>query len=62
MLGWLGRYRRLSKDDECLPASSEVMVHVAMIRLMLARLARLTKTQPPLLVLGGEASAVAVAA
>jgi len=39
-LGWLGRYRRLSKDYECLSQSSEAMVQVARIRLMLARLAR----------------------
>jgi putative transposase len=58
-LGWLGRYRRLSKDYECLPTSSEAMVHIAMIRLMLARL---TKTQPSFSVLRGEASLVEVAA
>jgi putative transposase len=37
-LGWLGRYRRLSKDYEELTASSEAMVHIAMIRLMVRRL------------------------
>lgn len=37
--GWLGRSRRLSKDYESLPATSEVMIYVAMIRLMLKRLA-----------------------
>lgn len=37
-LGWLNRYRRLSKDYETLPATSEAMIYVAMIRLMLARL------------------------
>ncbi len=41
---------------------SEAMVQVAMIRLMLARLARLTKKQPPLLMLRGEACAISVAA
>jgi putative transposase len=38
-LGWLNRYRRLSKDYETLPATSEAMIYIAMIRLMLARLA-----------------------
>ena len=37
--GWFGRYRRLSKDYEELPASSEAMVYIAMIQLMLHRLA-----------------------
>src|SRR5215207_1890115 len=36
---WLGFHRRLSKDYEALPETSEVMIYVAMIRLMLARLA-----------------------
>jgi len=38
--GWLGRYRRLSKDYERLPGSSEAMVYWAMTRLMVRRLAR----------------------
>lgn len=37
--GWLGRYRRLSKDYEQLVESSESMVHLAMINLMVHRLA-----------------------
>lgn len=36
---WLNQYRRLSKDYEVLPASSEAMSYIAMIRLMLRRLA-----------------------
>jgi putative transposase len=38
-LGWLGRWRRLSKDYEALPEVSEAMVTLAMIRFMLHRLA-----------------------
>jgi putative transposase len=38
-LGWLGRYRRLSKDYELLPEVSESMIYAAMVRLMLHRLA-----------------------
>jgi hypothetical protein len=39
-MAWIGRYRRLSKDDEYLPEPSEPMIYVAMSRLMLRRLAR----------------------
>lgn len=38
--GWLGRYRRLSKDYEALPATEEAWVYLAMSRLMLARLTK----------------------
>lgn len=37
---WLGRYRRLSKDYEQFPETSEAMIYAAMVRLMLKRLAR----------------------
>lgn len=37
--GWIGRCRRLARDYERKTAHSEAMVEVAMIRLMLARLA-----------------------
>jgi putative transposase len=38
--GWLNRYRRLSKDYEQLPASSEALIRIAMITLMVRRLAQ----------------------
>ena len=37
-LAWLGRCRRLSKDYEALPETSEAWVYVALIHLMLKRL------------------------
>jgi putative transposase len=37
-LAWLGRYRRLSKDYEAQTASSEAMIYLAMINLMVHRL------------------------
>jgi putative transposase len=37
---WLGRYRRLSKDYEYLTQTSETMIRVAMIHLMVRHLAR----------------------
>jgi putative transposase len=38
--GWFNRERRLSKDYEQLPETSEAWVHATMIRLMLRRLTR----------------------
>lgn len=37
--GWFNWYRRLSKDYERKPASAEAMIYIAMIRLMVRRLA-----------------------
>lgn len=37
-LGWLGRYRRLSKDYEELVETSESMIYLAMTNLMIRRL------------------------
>lgn len=39
-IAWIGRSRRMSKDYEFLPASSESMVYLTMIRLLLKRLTR----------------------
>jgi putative transposase len=36
---WLGRYRRLKSDYERLPETTEALMRIAMIRLMLRRLA-----------------------
>jgi putative transposase len=37
--GWLGRFRRLSKDYEFLPATSEATIYLAMIQILIRRLA-----------------------
>jgi len=39
---WIFRFRRHSKDYEYLPETSEAFIYAAMVRLMLARLARLS--------------------
>jgi putative transposase len=36
--GWLGRWRRLSKDYEALPQTSEALIYLATISLLLRRL------------------------
>jgi putative transposase len=38
-LGWLGRWRRTSKDDDYLPETSACVIYAIMTRLMLRRLA-----------------------
>ena len=43
--GWFGWYRRLSKDYEYLPTTSETMLYIAMINLMLRRLTRSSSSQ-----------------
>lgn len=45
--GWLGRYRRHSKDYEYLPESSETMILISMIQLMAHRLARKDRALVP---------------
>jgi putative transposase len=40
-LGWFNRYRRVSKDDELLPETRETIIRVAMIQIMVRRLARI---------------------
>ncbi|MBW3634697.1 MAG: transposase, partial [Chloroflexi bacterium] len=37
---WLGRYRRVSKDDEVLPATEEAWIYLATTNLLVRRLAR----------------------
>ena len=46
-LGWLGRWRRLSKDYEELPEVAETMAKLAMIRFMLHRLAHPNRKRLP---------------
>ncbi len=38
---WLGQNRRMSKDYERLPGTSEALIYVGMTRLMVRRLARI---------------------
>lgn len=38
--GWLGHSRRLSKDPEAQPITEEAWIHLAMIGVMMKRLAR----------------------
>jgi putative transposase len=44
-IAWIGRSRRMSKDYEYLTSSSEVMVYLTMLRLMLTRLANQNEPQ-----------------
>src|SRR3954470_17218496 len=46
-LAWLGRWRRLAREYEELPEVSETMVKLAMIRLMLHRLAHPSRKRLP---------------
>lgn len=39
--GWIGRYRRMSKDYEYLVESSEAMIYLTMINIMVRRLAKM---------------------
>ena len=43
---WLGRYRRHSKDYEELTESSEALIKIAMIHLMLRRITRQASLSP----------------
>jgi putative transposase len=42
---WLGRYRRLSKNDEQLPTTSGAMLYAVLLNLLLRRSTRLTQNQ-----------------
>jgi putative transposase len=41
IFGWLGRYRRLSKDYEGLTESSQAFIYAVMIHIMIKRLGRI---------------------
>ena len=45
-IAWIGRNRRMSRDYEFLPATSQAWVYLSMVRLMLKRLVH-AKVQPP---------------
>ena len=44
---WLGKYRRLSKDYEQLPQTSEAFIYLAMSHIMTRRLAKFEASKPP---------------
>jgi transposase len=44
---WLGKSRRLAKDYEFLPSTSEAMVYITMTRLMLRRLDKFSREKQP---------------
>jgi putative transposase len=44
-LAWIGRYRRMSKDYEYLTSSTEAVVYLTMLRLILTRLAKQNEKQ-----------------
>jgi putative transposase len=44
---WLGKYRRLSKDYESLPETSEALIYAAMIHVMVRRLVRIHPASSP---------------
>ena len=46
-ISWLGKCRRLAKDYEEHPETSEAWIYVAMLRLMVRRLAPKTTTKAP---------------
>jgi putative transposase len=41
---WLSTWRRLAKDYEVLPSSEEAWIFIALIRIMVKRLARAAQT------------------
>lgn len=43
---WLGKYRRLSKDYEALPETSEALIYAATVHVMVRRLARVQACSP----------------
>ena len=48
IIGWLGRWRHLSKDYEQMPEVSKVIVSLAMIRIMLVASSARTANDCPL--------------
>lgn len=45
--GWLNHYRRLSKDYEVLPETSEAMIYAAMVHIMVRRLGHCPQVSSP---------------